>query len=223
MATQLDLQEQEQLDALKAFWNQYGNLITWLLVLALGAYAAWAGWHWYQRDQGLKAGAVYDALEKAAQAGDAERTAQIFGDLKDKYGRTVFATQGALLAAGVAYDKDLADAARAALAWAADKGSDAALQTIARLRLAGLLIEARQPDQALAQIDAATAPGFEALAADRRGDALMAAGKASDAERAWQLAYAKMSPELDYRRLVQAKLEALGATPSEPAASEAAR
>ena len=39
MATQLDLQEQEQLDALKAFWKQYGNLITWLLILLLGAYA----------------------------------------------------------------------------------------------------------------------------------------------------------------------------------------
>jgi predicted negative regulator of RcsB-dependent stress response len=54
MASALDLQEQEQLDNLKAFWNQYGNLITWtLLTLALLAgFAGWNGWNWYQRDQG---------------------------------------------------------------------------------------------------------------------------------------------------------------------------
>ena len=41
MATPLDLQEQEQLDDLKAFWRRHGNLITWTLVLALSGYALW--------------------------------------------------------------------------------------------------------------------------------------------------------------------------------------
>jgi hypothetical protein len=63
MATQLDLQEQEQLDALKAFWKTYGNLITWVLILVLGAYAAWNGWQYWQRDQGIKAGAMFDELD----------------------------------------------------------------------------------------------------------------------------------------------------------------
>ena len=71
MANPLDLQEQEQLDALKAFWKTYGNLVTWLLILVLGAFAAWNGWNWWQRDQALKAGAMFDELERAAQAGDA--------------------------------------------------------------------------------------------------------------------------------------------------------
>ena len=45
MATHLDLEEQEQLDQLKAFWKRWGNLITWLLIAVLGAYAAWNGWN----------------------------------------------------------------------------------------------------------------------------------------------------------------------------------
>ena len=73
MATNLDLQEQEQLDELKAFWKQYGNLVTWALILALGAFAACNGWNWYQRDQATKAGAMFDELERAAQANDALR------------------------------------------------------------------------------------------------------------------------------------------------------
>ena len=73
MATQLDLEEQEQLDQLKAFWKQYGNLITWLLILLLGGFAAWNGWNWYHRDQGSKSGSLYDELDRAAQTGDSDR------------------------------------------------------------------------------------------------------------------------------------------------------
>ena len=36
----LDLEEQEQLDQLKAFWQKYRNLITGVLTAALFAYAA---------------------------------------------------------------------------------------------------------------------------------------------------------------------------------------
>ena len=73
MATHLDLEEQEQLDQLKAFWNEYGNLITTVLVLAVGAYLAWLGWNAWQRDQGAKAGSMYDELERAARGGEIGR------------------------------------------------------------------------------------------------------------------------------------------------------
>ena len=85
MATSLDLQEQEQLDALKAFWKQYGNLVTWVLILALGGFAAWNGWNWWQRDQGVKAGAMFDELDRAVAAGDAERAGRVFADLKEAF------------------------------------------------------------------------------------------------------------------------------------------
>ena len=48
MASPLDLQEQEQLHELNAFFNQNGNLITWTLTLALAGFAAWNGWNWSQ-------------------------------------------------------------------------------------------------------------------------------------------------------------------------------
>lgn len=220
MATQLDLQEQEQLDQLKSFWKQYGNLITWLLTLALGAFAAWNGWQWYQRDQGLKAAALYDAVERSATAGEADRIASRFADLRDKYGRTVHAAQGALLTAKVQAEAGQADAARATLAWAAENAGDDALRALARLRLAGLLLDAGQHDEALRQLDGATVPGLEALVADRRGDVLAAQGKADEAKAAWEQAWRGLDERLEYRRLVEAKLTAVGAA---PAPAEAAR
>ncbi len=223
MATQLDLQEQEQLDELKAFWKQYGNLITWVLVLVLGAYAAWNGWNWYQADQATKASSMFDALDVAAKAGDADKVSRVFGDLKERFPRTAFAQQGALAAAKVQFEKGQVDAARATLAWAAENGPEDELRAMARLRLAGILIGLKQTDEALKQLDAAKAPTFEGLVADRRGDALFAAGKKEEAKAAYQAAYKALDEKDSYRQLVDAKLVALGAPPAAPAASGAAK
>ena len=222
MATSLDLQEQEQLDELKAFWKTYGNLITWLLIAALAAYAAWNGWNWYQRDQGLKAGAMYDELERAAVAGDAEKAGRVFGDLRQRFPGTAHAGHGGLLAARVQFEKGQADAAKASLAWVADSANPEELRTIARLRLAGLLLDAKQFDEALKQLDGAGGAEFAALVADRRGDVLSAQGKAAEARAAYESAYKAMPETVEYRRLVEAKLTALGGAPA-AAASGASR
>jgi predicted negative regulator of RcsB-dependent stress response len=222
MAQPLDLQEQEQLDALKGFWKSYGNLITWALIAALAVYAGLNGWNWWQRDQSTKAAAMFDELERAAQAGDAQRAGQIFGDLKERYPRTAFAQQAGLIAARVQSEKGQADAARAALAWVADNGAENEYKAIARLRLAGVLMEAKQYDEALKQLDGTKAAEFDALIADRRGDILLAQGKAAEAQAAYAAAYKSMDEKLDYRRLVEAKLTALGAAPAASAASGAA-
>ena len=220
MATNLDLQEQEQLDNLKAFWKRYGNLVTWLLVAVMAAFAAWNGWNWWQRDQAMKSGAMYDELERAAQAGDAAKTARIFADLKERFPRTAFAQQGALATAKLQFDQGQFDAARDTLTWVADKGIEEEIRTVARLRLAALQAEAKQFDAALKTLDAATAPTFEALVADRRGDVLAAQGKPELARAAYEKAWAAMSDKVDYKRLVEAKLTSLGAAPA-PAASAA--
>lgn len=218
MATQLDLQEQEQLDAFKSFWKQYGNLVTWLLVLVLGAYAGWNAWQYWQREQGLKAGAMFEELDRAGLAGDADRAGRIFADLKQQFPGTAYAQQGALLAAKLQFDKGQIDNAKATLAWLAESGADDAMKAVARLRLAAIQADAKQYDDALKTLAAATAPGFTALVADRRGDVLLLQGKKAEARAAYETAYAGMGDKIDYRRLVEAKLTALGATVGAPAA-----
>jgi len=225
MAQPLDLQEQEQLDALKSFWKTYGNVITWALIAALAAYAGLNGWKWWQRDQSANAAAMFDQLELAAQGGDAQRAGQIFGDLKERYPRTAYAEQGGLVAARVQFDRGQTDAAKASLSWVAENASEDEYKTVARLRLAGLLLQAKDYDAALKQLDAAKAPTFEALVADRRGDVLLAQGKTAEARSAYQTAWKAMDAKIEYRRLIDAKLTALGAPPvaaSAPVANSAA-
>jgi len=219
MATQLDLEEQEQLDQLKAFWNQYGNLISGLLIIVAGAYLSWFGWNWYQRDQGAKAGAMYEEFERVQQASDAERAGRIFGDMKERFPRAALTGQAGLAAAKLAVDKGQADAARAHLAWVADSASESEYRAIAKMRLAGLLLDEKKYDEALKQLDGVDGGEFQALAADRRGDVLMAQGKAEEAKAAFAKAWAAMDAKVEYRRVVEAKLNVLGVDPAASAAA----
>jgi predicted negative regulator of RcsB-dependent stress response len=221
MATHLDLEEQEQLEQLKAFWKQHGNLITWVLVVVLGGFSAWNGWSFYQRDQGAKAGALFDEIDHAAQASDADVATRIFADMKARYPRAAFTQQAGLVAARVAAEKGKLDDAQASLAWVADNASEREYRAIAKLRLAGLLLDAKKFDEALRQLDGIDAPDFAALAADRRGDILLAQGKADDAKAAYQKAWSEMDAKVDYRRLIEAKLNVLGVQPAASGAEAA--
>lgn len=222
MATHLDLQEQEQLDTLKHFWKQYGNLITWVLVLALGGFAAFNYWQKMQRDRGMQASALFDQVDQAVQAGDAAKADQAFKDLRERYGATAFAEQGGLLVAKLQLDKGQADAARASLDWVAANATEKEYQWIAKLRLAGLLLDQKKLDEALAALPSDTSKAFGALVNDRRGDILQAQGKREEAQAAYRAAWDAMEPTLDLRRLVEAKLTALGAAPQAAASAPAA-
>lgn len=210
MATHLDLEEQEQIDQLKHFWAQYGNLITWALIVVLGGFAAWNGWNWWQRSQSIKAAALYDEIERAADARDADKIERALADMKDKFGGTSFAAQGAMLAAQSLFEGGKPDGAKAALSWVADSSSDDSYKAVARLRLAGVHLQAQAHDDALKVLDAPMPEAYAALAADRRGDVLMAQGKTEEAKAQYQKAWDAMNERTEYRQLVQVKLASLG-------------
>ena len=210
----LDLEEQEQLDQIKHFWNRWGNLITWVLIVVLGSYAAWNGWQYWQRRQAAQASMLYTELERAASAGDASRIERSLADMKDRYGGTWYAAEGSLVAAKALADKGQNGPAKEALAWAADKSSDEGLRAIARLRLASLQMGDKAYDEAAKTLAASFPPAFTALAADRRGDLLMLQGKRAEAATEYGKAYQALGAEGgDYRRLVGIKLNALGIDP----------
>ena len=222
MAQQLDLQEQEQIDALKAFWKQYGNLITWVVTLVLAAFAAYNGWQWHERSQAAKASSMFGELEAASAVGDADRAGHVFGDMKSAVPKATFTQQAGLLAAKVQNDKGQAANAIASLQWVADNGNEENA-AVAHLRLAGLLADAKKYDDALKQLALVKPASFAALVADRRGDIELAQGQKDAAVKAWKVAYDGLPETAQYRVLVQAKLTAQGAAPAASAASGAAQ
>jgi predicted negative regulator of RcsB-dependent stress response len=219
MAT-YDLEQQEQLDQVKHFWKQYGNLITWLLVLVLGAYAAWTGYLYWQQDRAGKAGGLYEELDRAAQEGSVDKALQAFNDLKNNYAGTTFAEQGALLAGKVAAEHSKPDQGKAALQWLVDNGKGANLVAVGRLRLAGMQLDAKQYDEALKTLSTDLPEEFAPLANDRRGDIYLAQGKKDEAVKAYTASWKALDPTVEYRRFIEGKLTMLGAPPA-PASTPA--
>jgi predicted negative regulator of RcsB-dependent stress response len=221
MAQQLDLQEQEQVDALKAFWKQYGNLITWTVTLLLAAFAAYNFWLKREHDLASQASTMYGELQSAAAAGDAKRAAQILGDMKAKAPKTTYTQLGALLTAKTQADKGDGANATANLQWVAENGNDENA-AVAHMRLAGLLADAKKYDDALKQLALVKPTAFAPLVSDRRGDIELAQGQKDAAAKAYRSAWDGLPAATQYRILVEAKLTALGAAPPASAASGAA-
>ena len=206
----LDLEEQEQLDALKQFWKQYGTLIITLAFLGLAAFAGVRGWNYYQRGQSEQASALFGKLEEALRKNDVAQIGSLGAEIIDKYGSTAYGPMAALLLARRNYESGDAPAAATRLQWAIDKAGDDETVALARLRLAGIRLDEKKYDEALALLDAKHAPAFAPLYADLRGDVLAAQGKAAEARAAYKIALEKSPPNSNYRSVVQIKLDALG-------------
>ena len=222
MAKHLDLEEQEQLDEIKHFWKRYGNAITWALIAVLGAFAAWNGYQYWQRSQAAQAAAMFDEVEKVSREGDADKLQRAFDDMKSRFSSTAYAPQAGLLVAKTLYESGKVDGAKAALTWVAEKSTDAGYASVARLRLAGLLLDAKAFDEATRALETGITEEFAALQADRRGDILLAQGKKPEAREQYLKAFKAFDERTDYRRLVLVKLNSLGVDPLADAAAPAA-
>jgi predicted negative regulator of RcsB-dependent stress response len=205
----LDLEEQEQLDKIKAFWNQFGSIISAVLILVFGSIAAYNGYQWWQRDKAAQAGSMYDEVERAAKEGDPAKISRAFNDMKERFGGTTFAVQAGLLSAKALYEKGQTEQAKAPLEWVASSAADESYRAIAKLRLASILFESKGYDAAL-KLTEGLPKEFEALGADRRGDILLAQGKRDEAKKAFEAAYKGLDERNEYRRLVEVKLNSLG-------------
>jgi predicted negative regulator of RcsB-dependent stress response len=204
-----DLEEQEQIANFKAFWNRFGNLISWVLIIALGSYAAYNFWNTHQRGKATEASGLYDGLVVAAEANDNAKVQRMAADIESKYDSTAYAQMAALAAAKAAFDANDLKTAKAQLQWAADHGNDE-YKSVARLRLSGVLLDEKAFDQALALLNGEFLPQFAAEVADRKGDVLVAQNKLAEARTAYQAALDKMDKRHPGRQIVQIKLEAIG-------------
>ena len=205
-----DLEEQEQIDTLKTWWKMYGNLVTGLVMAGSLAVVGWQGWNWYQGGQSAKAAAIYGVLEQAAAAGDAQKVKAAAGELAEKFGRTAYASLGAMVAAKQSFDAGDLKTAKTQLIWVAENGKNE-VRDLARLRLAAVQLDEQAYDEALKQLEAAHAAAFDARFLELKGDVLTAQGKKAEARTAYKSALEKMADKPSAsRELLQQKLDSLG-------------
>ena len=217
MASHLDLEEQEQLDQIKSFWAQWGNLITGVVTLVLVCFAAWNGWNYWQQRQATQAAVLFDTFEEASKQGDLALLARSLSDLQDQFPRTTLTAQASLLAAKTYFDKEKFSEAEKPLSWVVDHASDQAYVALASLRLSALAIERKDMAKARSLVEGKTAPaGFQPLFEDRMGDIALIEGKHEEAKTRFTSAYKGMDESTEYRRLIEVKLGTLGVDVASP-------
>jgi predicted negative regulator of RcsB-dependent stress response len=207
-----DLEEQEQIAALKAWWRQYGNLVIAAVVAGVLAVSGVLGWRGYQRSQAAQASAIYGELQKAAGTRDIKKVRDLAGTILAEYPRTSYAALAALVSAKAHFESGDLKTARAQLEWVMEHARDPELPAIARLRLASVLIDEKAFDEALKLLEAKPSPEFEGRYAEARGDVYALQGKTAEARSAYRAALEKLGPRDGAgRELLQLKLDTLGA------------
>jgi predicted negative regulator of RcsB-dependent stress response len=206
----LDLQEQEQVEALKAWWKENGKWVIGALVVGLLGFAGTKYWKGYQAGQAAEAAKLYAEVEKQAATNDAKRIGDAADALVSRYGSSAYAPRAQLLAAQASLQaRDVAHA-KVQLQWVIEHASETGLQDTARLKLASVLLDEKKYDEALKQIDTAHPESFTGLYADLKGDVLSAQGKNEEARAAYLQALEKTDAKSTYRNLIQLKLDGLG-------------
>jgi len=206
-----DLEEQEQIDALKSWWTQYRRLVIAAIVAFVLGIAGVRGWLYYKSQTATRASEAFGELEEAARMSDVKRTADLSKKLMNDYARTAYGARAALLAAKVSVEAGDAKSAEEQLRWAVDNARDEPTRALANLRLSAVMLDGKRYDEALKVLSTGHPEPFAALFADGRGDVYVAAGKVPEARLAYQAALDKLPKSAAYRSVVELKRDALGA------------
>jgi predicted negative regulator of RcsB-dependent stress response len=205
-----DLEEQEQIAAIKGWWHDYGKLVMLAVIACVVTIAAFQGWRYYRAQQAERAATLYNQLAEAERANDPKRVRDIAAQIIDSAGASQYAGMAALAAAKAGVATGELEEAKKRLQWAAEHAKEEEMRDVARLRLAGVLLDEKKHDEALKLLSAKSGEAFAMLYADLRGDVLSAQGKAAEARAAYQQALDRSEPNSNYRRLVELKMDALG-------------
>ena len=204
-----DLEEQEQIDALKHFWRDYGRLIIAAVVAFVVGVGGTQGWKYYKRTLAREASLQYAKLEEAISKGDVNEVRNVGGDIISNYARTSYGPMAALVLAQTDHDAGDLEAAAGRLEWAVDNAATDEVKMLARLRLAAVRLDQEQYDAALNLLNQEVTPAFVGVYADLRGDVLVAQGKTAEARAQYQQALDESGENTSWRDVVQLKLDAL--------------
>ncbi|MDP2227911.1 MAG: tetratricopeptide repeat protein [Moraxellaceae bacterium] len=210
--------DEEQIENIKRFWQDYGTPILVGLTLAASTFGGWNYWQAKKADDASKAAVVFQEMLSAAQRSqlnpqdtaantDLHRHGRT---LKEDFSGTPFARNAALLLARQAVDRDDLPEAEKQLRWVIESKPDEALRVVATTRLARVLAAQKKPDEALALLAKEKQPGFEPTVDEVRGDILQSQGKIEDARKAYQSAWDALNARDEKHPLLEMKMSDVG-------------
>jgi predicted negative regulator of RcsB-dependent stress response len=210
-----DLEQQEQFDAIKGFWNDNKRWIVPVLSIIAVSAISFNGWLWWQDRQASKATDALAAMEQALVEQSVEKAKVAFKVLAEDYSGTTQAALGGLQMAKVFVSEGSLPEARAALE-VVSKSPVEEFAWIAKIRLAGVLLDENNAQAAVAVLAGQPPAEFLGLVNDRRGDVHAALGQKEEARKAWRVALDGIGAEAASRELIARKLATVDSFGSKP-------
>ncbi|QDC44008.1 YfgM family protein [Methylophilus medardicus] len=209
-----DLEEQEQLDEFRAWWNKNGKLVTRLVIVAALSYGGWQAYQTWMNSKSTDASTAYQTLISTPLSEvDSKKAEQISTDaqaIAADYSMTPYAGRAALFAARALHEAKQSEAAEKQLRWALTEAKEPAIKHMAAIEIAGLQIERNALDEAKKTLSTIDDKGFDGIKNALLGDILMASKQEKEAKEAYNKALQGLDPEGKLFYLTQQKLDALG-------------
>lgn len=207
-----ELDEHERSEHVREWVRKNIGSIVLGLVAGIGAIYGMEQWsHYRQRNAGL-AGDDYRVYAEAVTKKDATTVATLGKSLRDKYPDSPYASMVALNDAATAVTDGKTDAALTSLEWAEAHATMPEVKSLSMLRRARLLIAVGKADAALELANTIEGDGFKPLAAEVRGDALLALKRNSEAIAAYDEALVGLDSGATRRSIVEMKRDDLAST-----------
>jgi predicted negative regulator of RcsB-dependent stress response len=205
----LDLEDQEQLDEFKVWWNKYGKLTINVVLALLVAYAAWQGYQYYQHKKAVEASDIYQNMVQL----DPSNIDLIKSDgakLMNDYADSPYAGRAAILLAKNNFKANDIESTKSQLNWAVSNAKETPVKAVASLQLATILLDEKDYSGAEKLLTTEIDPGYIGLKDNLLGDIYMAQGKAEQAKKAFQSAVENLEPDSRLSLFAQQKLDSLG-------------
>ncbi len=172
--------EDEQVEALRKWWQENGRSTMAAIALALVAGYGWQGWQTHRTEQAEAASAIYQDLLEAVNisslgplSDDQVVTARhLANSLKADFSNTSYAQFAALQLARMAVNDVDLEAAERELRWVLTQNPPEEVHKVAQLRLARVVAAGGDAQGGLDML-AINAAAYEAVYAEARGDIYM--------------------------------------------------
>lgn len=205
----LDLEDQEQMDELKVWWDKNGKLTINLVLLVIVAYASWQGYQYFQHKKAVEASDIYLSLMQLDIA-EVDLLEPEAAKLMDNYSGTPYAGRAAILLAKSNFSASDIESAKSQLEWAIANAQESSIQAIASLQLATLLLGEKDYAGAEKVLSTDVDPGYAGLKDNLQGDVYLAQGKVTEAKQAYESALANLDVEGRLHLFTKQKLDSLG-------------
>ncbi len=198
--------DEERLDQVKKWWKEYRWTVIGGISAGVIGVGGWTGWTEYTRVQQESASALFQELSVAVVQADATGARRAFDELFEDYSGTAYAERARLLLARTAYEVGEEADARRLLEDAVDLSSDESTVHAARIRLAQLLIESAQYQEAVDLLGSVDPGEFASHYEELKGDAYRAMNRYSEAKKAYEASLDRLAFNSGYRTILTLKL-----------------